>query len=121
MRLRHTLPLVFLSLLFACGCASSNKGKIEGTKWVSQACTLQGKQFPPGTFRLEFGTDGRLTYGGVGKVITGTYSLGAGDNVTWNLDQELSGRKVHTEKISIQGDTLTMADQSGTVTFDRAK
>jgi hypothetical protein len=45
-----------------------------------------------------------------------------GDNVTLNLDQELSGRKTHVEKVTISGDQLTMTDSDGTaLTFKKVQ
>jgi hypothetical protein len=117
------LRLVLLAtLLLTFGCSSNNKGKIEGTKWSSQATTVKGQSFPAGAFQLEFGSDNRLAYRAGPVTLTGTYSLGSGNNVTFNLDQELGGRKTHVEKISISGDTLTMTDSDGTeVTFTKVK
>ena len=110
------------TLLFAFGC-SSNKSKIEGTKWTSQAATVKGKALPAGLLQLEFGNDGSLVYkAGAGQTYTGTYSLGMGATVTLNLNQELAGRKSHAEKITITGDQLTMTDSDGTqLTFQKAK
>ena len=48
------------------------------------------------------------------QTYNGTYSLGMGDNVSFNFDQELEGRKTHVEKIRIDGDKLTMTDSDGT-------
>jgi hypothetical protein len=100
-------------LLVASGC-SSNKGKIEGTKWTSVASNVKGKEFPAGTLVLEFGSDKKLVYKTPVGTFTGTYSLGMGDNVTLNLDTELAGRKQHVEKVKIEGDKLTMTDSDGT-------
>jgi len=112
---------LLITLLCSTGC-SSNKGKIEGTKWTSLAATVKGLQVPEGSLGLDFGADKKLVYKIPGQTITGTYSLGMGDNVTLNLDQELAGRKAHVEKVSISGDTLTMTDSDGTsVKFKRVK
>jgi hypothetical protein len=113
--------LVVLALvLMSFGCASDNKGKIEGTKWSSQAATIKGNNLPAGALTLEFTTGGRLIYGAGFTTFTGTYSLGMGSNVTLNLDQELAGRKTHVQKVSISGDQLTMRDSDGTsMTFNK--
>src|SRR5262249_10068653 len=104
MRYRLVLRLLpLLVLLPLCGCRSNNRGKIEGTKWRSQAGPVRGQNLPAGALRLEFGVDGKLVYGGFGKTFTGTYSFGMGDYVTLNLDQELAGSRTHSEKITING------------------
>ncbi len=109
-------------LLLACGCSSSNKGKIEGTKWTSLATTVKGNALPAGALKLEFGQDGSLVYKGGPQTYTGTYSLGMGPTVTLKLNQDLAGRKNHAEKIIINGDQLTMTDSDGTqVTFQKVK
>jgi hypothetical protein len=122
MRPAGTLRLVLLAaLLLAAGC-SSNKGKIEGTKWSSQAANVKGQALPAGALTLEFGSDGSLVYKAGPQTFKGTYSLGMGDNVTLKLDQELAGRKNHVEKVVINGDRLTMTDSDGTqLTFDKTK
>lgn len=123
MRSVSALRLVVLAaVLCLCGCSSSNKGKIEGTKWMSLASTVKGQSLPAGVLQLEFGSDGSLVYKAGPQTFTGKYSLGMGDTVTLKLDQELSGSKNHAEKIVIDGDNLTMTDPDGTaVTFERAR
>lgn len=112
------LVVVALALLSA-GC-SSNKGKIEGTKWSSQAGVVKGINLPPGTLHLSFGTDGSLVYTVGPQAYTGKYSLGMGPNVTFKFEQDLSGRKVHVEKLTISGTQLTMTDSDGTqLTFNK--
>jgi hypothetical protein len=112
------LPLAFV----VCGCASNNKGKIEGTKWVSQPTTVKGKALPAGILQLEFRADGSMLYRIGPQALSGRYSLGMGNSVTFNMDQELAGRKSHTETIVINGNQLTMTDTDGTtLTFNRAK
>ncbi|MEZ6141595.1 MAG: hypothetical protein R3B84_13570 [Zavarzinella sp.] len=110
-----------LVLFVATGC-SNNKGKLEGTKWVNNAAVVKGNNIPAGVMTLEFRTDGTMVYDIVGTKYTGKYSLGMGDNVTWNLDQKLGNSNKHVEKCSISGDTLTVKDSDGTaMTFKRAK
>ena len=115
------LPLMAM-VLFLTGCSSNNKGKIEGTKWSSNATTVKDKALPAGVLALEFAADGKLVYQAGPVRLTGTYSLGGGDSVTFNLDQDLAGRKNHVEKITISDNTLTMRDSDGTsVSFSKVK
>jgi hypothetical protein len=113
---------VITAILLVAGCTSKNKGKIEGTKWVSQPTTIKGKSIPAGLMRLEFGTDGSLVYKVGPETRKGTYSLGMGDVVTLKLDREISGRKEHAERVEINGDRLTMKDSDGTsLSFSKVK
>ena len=108
------------ALLLAAGCSSSNKGKIEGTKWTSLAATMKGQPLPAGILQLTFGKDGSVVYKAGPQTFTGTYSLGMGSNVTLNLNQDLAGRKKHVEKVTISGNQLTMTDSDGTqLTFQQ--
>ena len=51
---------------------------------------------------------------------TGTYSLGTGDNVTFKFAQNLGDRKEHVEKLTVNGEQMTMTDSDGTtVTFKK--
>lgn len=114
------LSLAALIILSA-GC-SSNKSKIEGTKWSSQAAVVKGVNAPAGALSLDFAKDGSLVYRAGPQTFTGKYSLGMGSNVTLKFEQDLAGRKVHVEKISIGGDQLTMTDSDGTqVTFNKVR
>src|SRR5262249_10843580 len=64
----------------------------------------------------------QMAYGAGPTSYSGTYSLGWGDTVTFHLNQDLGGRKVHAEKIVIDSDKLTMTDTDGTqVTFQKEK
>jgi hypothetical protein len=123
MRLNSVLRVVVVVALLCCvGCNSSNKGKIEGTKWTSLPGNVKGQSIPAGILSLEFGSDFRLVYRAGPITMTGTYSLGWGDYVTLKLDRELEGRKNHTERISISGDRLTMTDSDGTsLTFEKVR
>src|SRR5262249_35086103 len=101
---------------------SSNKGKIEGTKWNSQEATVKNIKIPAGALKLEFGTDGKLLYQAGPVKFTGTYELGEGETVTFHLDQELAGSKTHMEKIAIRGTRLLMTDLDGTsITFKKVE
>jgi hypothetical protein len=114
--------VVILLVLGVVGCSSNNKGKIEGTKWRSVASNVKGQTIEAGALTLEFRADGGLTYVAGPQTFTGTYSLGFGDNVTLNLNQDLAGRKKHVEKVVIKGDQLTMTDSDGTaMTFSKVK
>src|SRR5262245_47696250 len=123
MRPIAVLKLVFLAtLLLVCGCASDNKGKIEGTKWVSVPANVKGRNVPAGALKLEFAKDGSMVYEVGPTKYTGKYSLGVGSAVTFKLDQELAGQKNHREKVVIKGDQMTVADSDGTsLTFEKVK
>ncbi len=119
MRLTPAVGVVVAALFCSLGCNSNNKGKIEGTKWTSLATTMNVKgkgmvPIPADAAALEFKKDGKLVYTIGPTAYTGTYSLGWGDTVTLRFDQELEGRKNHSEKITISGGTLTMTDSDGT-------
>ena len=119
MRLVVVLRLAFAALLlFSFGCSSSNKDRIEGTKWTSLAATVKGESLPAGARYLEFSKDSKMVYTTGGQPHTGTYSLGLGPTVTFNLEKEVDGRKIHPEKIVIDGDRLTLTEPDGSqVTF----
>ncbi len=123
MRLTSVLRVaVAVALLGATGCNSNNKGKIEGTRWTSQAGVVKGLNVPAGLLELDFRATGGLVYRAGPKTMTGTYSLGWGDTVTLKLDEPLAGRKNHAEKVVVNGDYLTMTDTDGTtMTFERVR
>jgi hypothetical protein len=116
--------LVVVPLLCLTGCTSENKGKIEGTKWRSEAGNvfaknsnpLNGKTvfLPAGYMELDFHQDGSLFYIIAGKLHSGTYALGLGNIVVLHLDEPVAGLKMHSEKITIEGRRLTMTDTDGT-------
>jgi hypothetical protein len=120
---RLTVPLF---LLLATGCVpSENKDKLEGTRWTSEGGTVQlnnirtpgGPQsvhVPPGYMELDFQKDGTLFYIINGKLYRGKYTLNAGHTVTMKLEEKLSGRYEHAEKIVVEGQRLTMTDTDGT-------
>src|SRR5262249_2624151 len=102
MRVSHVVRCGLLLAVFCViGCASKNKGKIEGTKWSSQSAVVKGQSLPAGALKLEFRSDGSLVYQAGPVTYTGRYSLGMGDYVTLKLDQDLAGRKSHSEKVVI--------------------
>lgn len=126
MSVAHRLGLVVAACLLVGLCIvplvaaegdSNNKGKIEGTKWSSQATKFQEKDAPAGTLKLEFGKDNSLVFTAGRGVFKGTYSLGAGNKVTFKI-----GPESVQETIVIAGDTLTMTDPKGTaVKFSKVK
>jgi hypothetical protein len=121
---RLAVPL-FLLLSSGCVVESENKGKIEGTRWTSEASTVsvpnprmpgtrQSVTVPSGYMELDFQKDGTLFYIINGKLYRGKYSLNGGQTVTLKLEEKLSGRYEHAEKIVVEGQRLTMTDTDGT-------
>ncbi|HWG45660.1 MAG TPA: hypothetical protein VN688_23060 [Gemmataceae bacterium] len=109
MRLISLPRLVFIAVfLFVCGCSSSNKGQIEGTKWTSQAAA--------DATQLEFNANHKLVLKRGAKIHKGTYSLGMGPTVTFTFEDDYEGRKIHAEKVVINGDQLTMTNPNGSQT-----
>jgi hypothetical protein len=100
------------ALIVAAGC-SSNKSKIESTTWASAATTVEDREVPAGERRLQFGKDGHLFYTIEGKLYKGNYTLGMGPSVTFTLEEDLEGRKIHPQKIVIDGDRLTLTNADG--------
>jgi hypothetical protein len=128
MRTNHVVGLlIVVAALAVAGCESSNKGKIEGTKWSSNAITINGQKLSSGKCELEFYKDGNMDLmvtepSGNRKIFTGRYSLSLGDLVVITFNQELAGMKTHTERISITKGELTMIDSDGTkLVFSRLK
>ena len=114
MRSFHSLRIVCLmAVVLACGCASNNKGKIEGTKWSSDRATIKGNFIPAGTLFLDFRKDGTLAGYADRVQLSGTYSLGWGDIVTLHFNQSLWNQKNYTESIVIKKDSMTMTDPDG--------
>ncbi len=82
--------------------------------------TVKGMSLPKGAAQLTFNKDGTLVYMAGLMSLKGTYSLGMGDIVTLHFEQEFSGRKDHSERVSIDSGTLTMTDSDGTaIKFDQ--
>jgi hypothetical protein len=122
--------VVLVPLLFLTGCTPDNKGKIEGTKWRSEAANVRAKNtnplsgatvyLPAGFMELDFHKDGSLFYIIAGKLHSGKYSLGMGSVVVLHLDEPVAGLKTHSERITIENRRLTMTDTDGTqLTFQR--
>jgi hypothetical protein len=117
---------IFVLALCLTGCASNNKGKIEG-KWALDE--MKGMY-------LEFKSDGNLVmgasggFGGEGGAdITfplGTYKLGSGDNVHVTPSDQIknaAGKQVKAGKaiIKINGDKMTWTDAEGTRNLTKMK
>lgn len=112
-------PLLIAALVLTAGC-SGNTGKIEDTTWVSLAASLKGKELPPGFQVLQFKPDGHLVFSVAGKPYKGHYALGIGPAVTFTLEEDLQGRKIHPHKVVIDGDQLTLTSADGSeLTFQR--
>lgn len=100
------------ALVVAAGC-SNNKGKIEATTWVTPDATGKSDETTEGAQRLQFGKDGHLFYTVVGKLYRGYYTLGMGPAVTFTLEQDLDGRKIHPHKIVVEGEELKLTSADG--------
>jgi len=120
----QSLPILCLVIsipFLVVGCSSNNKGKIEGTKWASKAGKVEDEKVKAGQLILEFGEEGALRAIAFDAIVLGKYSLGAGDKVTMEFSDEVMGEKSHRARISIDGDTLTFSDSSGSLEFTRKK
>jgi hypothetical protein len=106
--------LALLLLALAAGCASNNKGKLEGTRWHSDADKYKGKSLPSGFLKLEFDRNGGVIYRAGTHTFTGKYTYGPGDQVIFHLDRELGGSKVHTQTVLVHGDRMVIIDGDGT-------
>ena len=115
---------LFLSVLFAATTgASDNKGKIEGTKkWSKSGHDGQGPTHPGGRAQTRF-RHGRLD--GVlcrpqhlqGQV----HRWARGQSWRWISKRNWRGKKFHVEKVTINGNRLTMTDGDGTqLAFEKA-
>ena len=108
------------ALLVAVAGCSGNKGKIEGTKWVSQTATVKGQELPPGARQIHFDKDGHLLFIANAKPYKGSYALGMGPAVTFTLEEDWQGRKIHPEKVIVEGDRLVLTDADGSeIPFQR--
>ena len=107
------------ALIVAAGC-SSNKGKVEATTWTSTATTDKGEEIPAGARRLQLQKDGQLFYTIHGRLYRGSYTLGMGPAVTFTMDEDLDGRKIHAHKLVVDGGQLQLTDANGKVlTFEK--
>lgn len=111
----RTLRLAAVALLLvAAGCKSDNTGKIVG-RWRA---VLADTPVAPVDIVWEFAADGTFTVsqvetGPAGRnpvqVASGRYKLGWRDNVSFtNLDPPLDGKSRSSERIVIEGDTMTV-------------
>lgn len=106
------------SLVIVAGCSNNNADKIEGN-WSSEAISLKDEEVPAGARILQFRKDGHLLYAVAGKTFMGSYSMGMGESVTFTLDSELDGRKIHPHKIVINDDRLTLIGADGSELYFR--
>lgn len=81
--------------------------------------TADGKEVGEGELYLEFTKDGKLYFVTTNDTLKGTYTIGSGDQVTFNFDKEVGGKKSHVEKISISGGLLTLTDSKGSIVFSQ--
>src|SRR5438309_2080796 len=116
------LLLLALPVPLLAGMGSSNKGKIEDSHWVNVSSDMKGLKLPAGAMKLHFSKDGSMAWEiKEAKILKGKYVLDAGDVVIFELDEEVSGSKVHKERIDIKGDRLTLSDATGMIVFERLK
>ncbi len=109
---RSRLTLATVLVFASVGC-SGNKGKIEETAWVSQTATVKGQELPAGARQLQFHKDGHLVFVANAKPYKGAYALGMGPSVTFTFEEEYEGRKIHVEKVVVEGDTLVLTNPDG--------
>ncbi len=111
--------------LLAAGCESKNKGKIVG-KWRVTNGDVPANLGPDAGMFFEFTADGTFrAYAALGgqtiERTKGKYSLGTGDTVNLSdLSPALDGKTKSREKITINGDNMTIAG-TPTLTLTRAK
>lgn len=127
MRLASLPRLVFVVALVVIAGCSSNTDKILGpegkeTNWISEATTVKGVDVPAGMRVLHFEKDGHMVLTLAGKPYKGSYSLGMGPAVTFTLEEDLDGRKIHPHKIVIEGEQLTLTSADGSeLTFRKTQ
>jgi hypothetical protein len=112
--------------LIAAGCNSNNTGKIVGRWQADVADAPRGPNGPAGVV-WEFAEDGsftvsRVELGPAGpneiRVASGRYTLGLQDNVAFsNLDPPLEGKTRSSERIVIEGDTMTVGGRGKDRTY----
>ena len=69
---------------------------------------------------MHFDRDGHLVYTVAAKPYKGHYALGMGPAVTFTLEENLEGRKIHPRKLVIDGDWLTLTSADGSeLTFQK--
>jgi hypothetical protein len=120
MRLAYLPRLALAAMLVVAAGCSSNTDKIKGT-WVSVPATVNGEELAAGARVLQFDKDGHLVYTVAGKPYKGSYSLGMGPAVTFTLEEDLEGRKIHPQKVVITDDQLMLTSADGSeLTFVKA-
>ncbi len=119
-----TLRLAAVTLaLAAAGCSSNNTGKIVG-RWRAD---ITDAPIGPADVVWEFTEDGNFSVSSVvlgpagphaRKVASGRYMLGMSDNVAFtNLDPPLDGKTRSSERIVIDGDTMTVGGRGKDRTY----
>ncbi|MGH7224567.1 MAG: hypothetical protein ACRELF_15185, partial [Gemmataceae bacterium] len=74
--------LLIAALILVAGC-SGNKGKIEGTNWLSLTDAVKGQDHSPTTCGLYFGKDGQMVLTIGSRPYKGIYTVGMGQAVTF--------------------------------------
>ena len=122
-----TLRLAVVALaLVAAGCNSNNSGKIVG-RWRADMTDAPLGPNGPADVIWEFADDGRFTVSRVElgpagpngvRVAAGRYVLGMNDNVSFaNLDPPLEGKTRSSERIVVEGDTMTVGGRGKDRTY----
>ena len=113
-----------LLLAAADGPKPNNEGKIVG-KWEATGGSVA---LPAGIkMVVEFNANSQMkmiiSTGIVNQTITGKYKLHKGDKLElYDLSEPISGKRQHTETVTIVKDRLTMKDSDGkSLTFRRVK
>jgi hypothetical protein len=112
MRSAFAALLALAVALVVAGC-SGNKGKIEGTSWSTQTALAKSEAPAASVRRLQFLHDGHLLYFANEKLFKGSYSMGMGPAVTFTLEEDLEGRKIHPHKLVLDGEQLTLTSADG--------
>lgn len=113
-----TLALVFC---MSSGCGSNNKDKLEGTSWISKPGQVGEEKIKKGDVILDFDKEGMMRAKTFGTFVRGKYTLGSSDTVMIEFDHPVLGEKTHRVRISVEEDTLTFRDSSGSIEFTREK
>jgi uncharacterized protein (TIGR03067 family) len=104
---------------------STNKGKLEGTKWANIAgkITIKGveQDLPGDLIHLDFRPDGTFVFTYPGASRGGEYHLLSGDYMTMRFDEELEGQRDHRQKVVIKEGRLALIDSDGTTLHFRQR
>ena len=119
------LAAVTLALV-AAGCSSNNTGKIVG-RWRADIADVPIGPDGPTDVVWEFTEDGTFTVSRVisgreppitERVASGRYMLGLNDNVSFtNLDPPLEGKSRSSERVVVNGDTMTVGGRGKDRTY----